>query len=200
MTTRIDPKPGRWILPLVVLGMVAFTYLFVRQLPGAGATASTSTTVASGESTSTTGGPEETTTTVPLAPEVRAYLDTIVRLEATLTGLQTELAAANSGFDGSPRTVEYDDAVTRFEAVAAQTLQLVSDINAVTAPAELASIHTALISAATDAASAAEGALAGLKAPPPDTGDDRRGQVAAFDRAVEGFSQEVVNATAFASG
>jgi hypothetical protein len=77
---------------------------------------------------------------------------------------------------------------------------LVSDLNAVTAPATLASIHTALITAATDAASAAEGALAGLKAPPPDAGEARRSQVAAFDLAVEAFSQEVQNAATVASG
>ena len=29
MALNADPKPGRWILPLVVLGMVAFTYFFV---------------------------------------------------------------------------------------------------------------------------------------------------------------------------
>ena len=31
MTSNYDPKPGRWMLPLVVLAMVAFTYLFVRE-------------------------------------------------------------------------------------------------------------------------------------------------------------------------
>ena len=28
-TTKADPKPGRWILPLVIIGMVIFTYVFV---------------------------------------------------------------------------------------------------------------------------------------------------------------------------
>ena len=35
MAFNPDPKPGRWILPLVVLGMIAFTYFFVRELPEA---------------------------------------------------------------------------------------------------------------------------------------------------------------------
>ena len=35
MAVNPDPKPGRWILPLVILGMIGFTYFFVRELPEA---------------------------------------------------------------------------------------------------------------------------------------------------------------------
>ena len=62
MAVNPDPKPGRWILPLVILGMIAFTYFFVRSLPEA----SPNTTLAAGDTTPTTvgeGGP--TTTSVP---------------------------------------------------------------------------------------------------------------------------------------
>ena len=33
--SKEDPKHGRWILPLVVLALVAFTYTFVNNLPAA---------------------------------------------------------------------------------------------------------------------------------------------------------------------
>ena len=32
MTFSTDPKPGRWILPLIILAMVGFTYVFVSSL------------------------------------------------------------------------------------------------------------------------------------------------------------------------
>ena len=62
MAVNPDPKPGRWILPLVILGMIAFTYFFVRSLPEA----SPDTTLAPGDTTPTTvGGGGPTTTSVP---------------------------------------------------------------------------------------------------------------------------------------
>ena len=54
MTTNYDPKPGRWMLPLVVLAMVAFTYLFVRELPAsAGGDSDESTTTTAFGATTT---------------------------------------------------------------------------------------------------------------------------------------------------
>jgi hypothetical protein len=50
MALNPDPKPGRWILPLVVLGMVAFTYFFVRALPE-GAEEPSDTTVSASDTT-----------------------------------------------------------------------------------------------------------------------------------------------------
>ena len=57
MAVNPDPKPGRWILPLVILGMIGFTYFFVRELPEASPDSTlvaqpTSTTLA--ETTGTT--------------------------------------------------------------------------------------------------------------------------------------------------
>ena len=90
MAVNPDPRPGRWLLPLVVLGMVLFTYVFVRTLPGAdadvvdldnGTTSSTTTTVAASDPESTT------TTTQPLDAETTAYLDALgARLSSAAAG------------------------------------------------------------------------------------------------------------------
>jgi hypothetical protein len=200
MTVNIDPKPGRWVLPLVVLGMVAFTYLFVRQLPGEGAT---DTTVDNGVETTTTTGttePGETTTTIASSPEIQAYLDAIEGYNSTLTELMIELASANGGFDARPRTVEYTDAEARFEAVAQQAAQVANEVSALIPPDELATTHPSLVTEATNASIAAEGAVQGLRLPPPDTGETRRSQIAAFETAVQAFSQEVTTARALVSG
>jgi hypothetical protein len=92
MAVNPDPKPGRWILPLVVLGMVAFTYFFVRELPEA----STETTLVSSPGTTTTvPGTEGSTTTGPgngttLDPETQAYLDEIDAINEELQVQRTD--------------------------------------------------------------------------------------------------------------
>src|SRR3970040_1221947 len=83
MAVNPDPKPGRWILPLVILGMVAFTYFFVRSLPEA----SPDTTLVSGPTTTVPADGE--TTTVPskqitLAP--RAAHEAVTGLRSTDPG------------------------------------------------------------------------------------------------------------------
>ena len=200
MTSNVDPKPGRWILPLVILGMVAFTYVFVNQLP-AGApvdtlppsTAST-TTAAPGGSTSTTG------TTVPLAPEVQAYMDEIHDAETRLVDLDGRLTTANDGFDADPRTVSFNEARDVFESVSDESAAVVSDLSAVTPPDSMTASHATLVSEATNASAAADAALDGLLAPPPDTGEARRTGVQSFSAAVANFQQEVGNAEAIAAG
>lgn len=72
--SKEDPKHGRWILPLVVLFLVVFTYTFVNNLPPADSP--TTTTEAAGAGTTTTVPDAETTTTSSLAPEVVEFAAT----------------------------------------------------------------------------------------------------------------------------
>src|SRR5690606_28312697 len=66
MAVNADPKPGRWILPLVVLGMVAFTYFFVRALPsGSEPGEETGTTLAASDTTVPADGEESPDDTTP---------------------------------------------------------------------------------------------------------------------------------------
>ena len=119
MAVNPDPKPGRWILPLVILGMMAFTYFFVRSLPEA----SPDTTLVAGPSTTAGVGGDGSTTTVPGEPGVTVddaaatYLAELDRINGELAALDAELTAVNTGFDADPREIEYGDAEPRFEAV-----------------------------------------------------------------------------------
>src|SRR5690606_4654998 len=119
MAFNPDPKPGRWILPLVVLAMIAFTYYFVRELPQASPDTTTprATTTTTGEGTRTT----STTTAGPNDPPVQAYVDVVRSINTDLAAHAAELTAATSGFDAGPREVQYTDAVTRFHAVQSGT-------------------------------------------------------------------------------
>ncbi len=196
MAVNPDPKPGRWILPLVVLGMVAFTYFFVRELPEA----STETTLVSGGDTSTTvdpgdgSGDGQTSTTqaqTPLDPAVQAYLDTVDGINETFQVQQTEIVAANEGFNADPRTVEYDEAESRFDAVVTATQALSDQLKALTPPAGLEGNQTNLQASVDLGVISATEALAGLRST--DTGDRRNTAVDSYVQAAADFGTEVTN-------
>lgn len=197
MAVNPDPKPGRWILPLVVLGMVAFTYFFVRELPEA----TPESTLASGIVTTTLPGDTQTTLDPGTGngatdPEVQAYIAGLEAIDASLQLLQTEMVAVNQGFDADPREIEYPDTEARMESVLTDTNALADQVAAMVVPAGFENNHQALTSAIDLAAGAAADALDGLQSSDP--GDLRRAAVAAYTQAADNFNTEVVNTKAAA--
>jgi hypothetical protein len=194
MAVNPDPKPGRWILPLVILGMIAFTYFFVRSLPEA----STDTTLAAGGTTPTTVGEGgATTTTAPgeggtVPDAAAAYIAELDRINGELQALNNELVAVNTAFDTDPREIEFGDAETRMEAVATSSQTLSDQVAALVPPAGLEGNQEALAAAISLAARAAGEALSGLQSADP--GDLRRAAVTAFTGAAADFDVEVQNA------
>jgi hypothetical protein len=198
MNVNPDPRPGRWLLPLVVLGMVAFTFIFVDQLPGEGAADDTTTESSTGSTSSTSipdgsdpaveGGTTQTTQApageTTASPEVTAYRDAMTALGTQLTGLQAELAAANSAWESDGNYGASQDAFTEISGKVADWRD---QVTAVSVPGGLTETHNALVEAANQAANQAAAALDGLvNAPGP---DKRRNAVAAFDQAVASFTQ-----------
>lgn len=196
MAVNPDPRPGRWILPLVILGMVAFTYFFVRELPEA----SPDTTLVAGETTTTTTtDPTGTTqegngndTGETLDPETQAYLDELDAISAELQLLRAEMVAVNAGFDADPREIEYGDAESRLEALATDAQALSQRLDDLTPPADLQINHDVLTSTIRAAAGSAVDALDGLRSS--DTGELRRSSAEAFTTAADDFDTEVTNA------
>ena len=191
MAVNPDPKPGRWILPLVILGMIAFTFFFVRELPEA----SPDTTLA-GQPTTTT-VPDSPVTTVDggggeLDPETQAYLDELNVINAALQLLTTEMVTVNDGFDADPRDIEYEDAEPRLEVVVEDTTDLSDQVTNMDVPAGLEVNHDVLKTAAQFASLAAGDALDGLRSS--DTGERRQVAVEAYVQATEDFNTEVTNA------
>jgi hypothetical protein len=197
MAVNPDPKPGRWILPLVILGMIAFTYFFVRELPEA----STETTLVSGPETTTTappgdngnGGDGSTTTTAstPLDPATQAYLDEVDGINEALQVQRTEIVTVNDGFNADPREVEYSDAESRFEAVETETQALAEQLRALTPPAGLEGNQQTMQAALDLAAVSAGEALAGLRST--DTGERRNEAVDAYVQAATDYDTELTN-------
>lgn len=193
MAVNPDPRPGRWILPLVVLGMIAFTYFFVRALPEA----STETTLVAGPETTTTlgSGDGSTTTTggeTTLDPETQAYLDSIDQINAELQLQRTEMITVNDLFNEDPRGIEYSDAEDRFEAVLAAMQALADQHRELTPPEALTDNHALLQTAVDLAASSVSEALEGLRST--DTGQLRNSAVQSLDAAAGDYDTEVTNA------
>jgi len=192
MAVNPDPKPGRWILPLVILGMIAFTYFFVRELPEA----SPDTTLVGQPVTTTTLG--STDTTIPsdggenLDPETQAYLDGIDEINASLQILRTEMLAVNNGFDADPREIEYPEAEERLDTLVSDVETLSTQLDDLTVPTTLEINHDVLTTTIRLAAGAADDALDGLRST--DTGELRRAAVEAFTTATDDFDNEVTNA------
>ncbi len=202
MAVNPDPKPGRWILPLVVLGMVAFTYFFVRELPeaspdttllGSGDTTTTTTPLSNG--TTLPGGDNGSTT---LDPDTQAYLTALGEVNDELQVLKTEMITVNAGFDADPREIEFGDAVTAFEQIIADTRALSEGLGGLTPPEALQINHDFLVNAMGLAVSSAQESLAGLQSS--DTGELRRASAEAFTNAADDFDTEVTNANNAANG
>ena len=197
MAVNPDPRPGRWILPLVILAMIAFTYLFVSELPEA----STDTTLRSALTSTTV--PDTTVTTQPadtggtLDDATQAYLDELDEINAVLQVLETEMITVNDGFDADPRQVEYSDASSRLEVVATDTRALADRVADLTVPLGREDNHASVSAAIELCASAADGALSGLRSSDP--GGIRRAAVAAYTSSAGDFDIEIKNTKAAAA-
>ena len=190
MVFNPDPRPGRWLLPLVILGMMAFTYVFVQNLPaseddtqdiGADGTETTTTT------TTTTLATGPTTTTIPteLSPEAQAYIDQVAAAESALLEFQAEMANINSAWDAEPAEIEYSVARDQLADLANRLETWASDLSSVVPPPALSEIHGTLVATGNAAANAADDVLVGFEGP---DAAPRLEALDVFDTAVRQFT------------
>lgn len=200
-TTKADPKPGRWILPLVIIGMVIFTYVFVGNIRdntqpadidislGSGSTDTTQP--ATGSSTPSTSQP----TGVVVDAESIAYLERIAELDAALTALNTTMVQTNDDFDA--RTVQYIPARDEIrDTINPGFVSWAADVKATVPPAsnvELTALSTELAGRADAVVQATIDILAGLQSS--DSGEARAAALADLKTQVEGFNAAVAAAS-----
>lgn len=193
MVLNPDPRPGRWLLPLVILGMMAFTYVFVQNLPateggtqdisadGTGDTTATTTTTTQDGGSTTTTAPAP----MPVSPEIQAYLDQVAAAETTLLEFQAEMANINSAWDADPAEIEYAVARDRLADLANRLETWASDLSAVVPPPALSEIHGTIVATANAAANAADDVLVGFEGP---DAAPRIEALEVFDTAVRQFT------------
>lgn len=207
MVVNPDPKPGRWLLPLAVLAMFAFTFMFVRTLPEAEVEPRPVTTVATpttaGDSTEDTSADEEgedseeddavgetstTTTTLPAA--IVSYLASIEALGEQLASMASEVREVNGAWD--ERSIGFAEAEERLVRVMEDVIVWQDNVVQLNAPSALASSHQDMLASSTRAAVAATTIVEGLRSS--DTGETRRGAAADFDAAASAFVSAVQRA------
>ena len=200
MARNPDPKPGRWILPLIIVGMVGFTYLFtnsidtVPEVPDNEASSSSST---SSTTESTTETIPDTTQPVVINPEVQAYIAGLDNFDLLMANLGGQMATVNAAWDD--RSATFSDTKTALETLIGETTTFGDEVAVATPPAgnaELALEHEAVVAAATAAKTAAENVLDGLVNS--EGSEERLAALDAFNQAVGDFSSAVTSAKAVA--
>jgi hypothetical protein len=154
--SKEDPKHGRWILPLVVLALVAFTYTFVNNLPAA--ETRPTTTVAADTTTTTTEPPEETTTTT-LPEEVIEFVAEADALAATAAEMRTRADTINAEY---PDITGYGATREALSTLKADATELVQAVESVSPPPAAQEKWTDVTTAAAAMEKAADDMLDGL--------------------------------------
>lgn len=179
--SKEDPKPGRWILPIVIVALIGFTYVFVNALPAADIAASTTTTLPP-----TTTVPDTTTTSSTLPTDVLAFLQELDRFENVANDLQVEMDATNQAREDGG---SFDAALEGFEAVRDGAQDLANEVAATTVPDAFTSAWPDTIAASQDLVTQAEAVIDGLRAP--DDGTLRREAVAEYAVKTTAFNDQL---------
>lgn len=197
MMASPDPRPGRWILPLVVVGMVLFTYIFVQTVPGSNDNGRDLTDTPS-STTSPPGETPSTTTTVPVDAETAAFLATVDDLTAQLTALQAEMTQVNAAWDADPRQIEYQAADTQLKDLRTRASAWAQAVAGLVPPAALAPGHATLVTTAQTTADAAAAIVTGFEGP---DAQPRLDALSQFTQAVSAVSAaaDQIRATATAA-
>lgn len=199
--SRNDPKPGRWILPLVVVAIVGFTWVFVNALPPApdatsGAAPAAATEPPNDLATTTTGViVVDTTTTTTIPAEIAEF---VLAADTVATAADDLLLEANDINTTWESGRNFTLALNSLRDFAIRTSDFSESVAATSVPESLASVWDPVRSNAAEMLTAANDMVSGLQAP--DTGQIRRAALADFATAVTDLTQATAAAKATAGG
>ena len=188
-----DPKPGRLILPLVLIGMIATTYTFINRvttnnnLEVINIDDNTTEEVVTEEDVVDT-TTSSTTTTLP--EDVVTYLEEIQAEKIQSTELGKKVLETNQRWDDKDTT--YQEAQQEFEAFindAEQFVATVSDPGPPNSNASLVSNHEELKVLVNLIYEDTKELLEGLTAP--DTGERRSSALSSFNSNLGSFQQKI---------
>ncbi len=198
-TFNSDPKPGRIVLPLVLIGMIATTYTFINrvatnnnlEIVTEDTTVTTSAEVVSEETTTST-----TTTTLP--EDYVAYLEEITAEKIQANELGKKVLEANQNWDD--KTVTYQEAKQEFAAFiddAEEFVVTVTDPGPPNQYANLVTSHEELKTLVNLIALDTVELLAGLESS--DTGEKRAAALDSFNKNLDQFIKRVEEIVASAT-
>jgi hypothetical protein len=191
-TFNEDPKPGRLVLPLVLIGMIATTYTFINRVasnndleiePVAEEIVEPVEEDSSMEDTTTT-----TTTTLP--NEVITYLEEISSEKIQSIDLATKVLEANDNWDNE--LITYQEAKDEFAEFIEDAQQFVDTVAEPGPPSTFAGLvksHEELKSLAELIYADTQELLEGLTSS--DTGEQRAAALESFNNNINGFQEKI---------
>ena len=191
-TFNEDPKPGRLVLPLVLIGMIATTYTFINRVatnnsleiePVAEEVVEPIEEQSNAEDTTTT-----TTTTLP--DEVVTYLEEISSEKIQSIDLATTVLEANDNWDNE--SITYQEAKDEFAAFIEDAEQFVNTVTEPGPPSTFAGLvksHEELKSLAELIYADTQELLEGLTSS--DTGQQRSAALESFNNNINAFQQKI---------
>ena len=199
-TFNSDPKPGRIVLPLVLIGMIATTYTFVNRVSTNNNLEITSTIVIEEEEIVDEVSEETTTTTTTttLPDNYVAYLEEITAEKIQATELGKKVLEANENWD--EKNVTYQEAKVEFRDFIDDAEQFVTTVSEPGPPNEFANLVTSHEELKTLVNLIYEDTvelLAGLESS--DTGEQRAAALDAFNRDLDLFINKVEEIVAAAT-
>jgi len=198
-TFNSDPKPGRIVLPLVLIGMIATTYTFINRVATNNnleiiteeTTVTTSLEVVNEETTTST-----TTTTLP--EDFVAYLEEITAEKLQANELGKKVLEANQNWDD--KSITYQEAKQEFAAFiedAEEFVVTVTDPGPPNQYANLVTSHEELKTLVNLIAADTVELLAGLESS--DKGEQRAAALDSFNKNLDQFIKRVEEIVAAAT-
>ena len=198
-TFNSDPKPGRIVLPLVLIGMIATTYTFINrvatnnnlEIVTEDTTVTTSAELVSEEITTST-----TTTTLP--EDYVAYLEEITAEKIQANELGKKVLEANQNWDD--KTVTYQEAKQEFAGFIEEAEEFVITVTDPGPPnqyANLVTSHEELKTLVNLIALDTVELLAGLESS--DKGEQRAAALDSFNKNLDQFIKRVEEIVAAAT-
>ena len=196
-----DPKPGRLILPLVLIGMIATTYTFINRV-----TTNNNLEVINIEENADEENVSEevvdetttTSTTTTLPENVVAYLEEIQAEKIQSTELGKKVLETNERWNN--KETSYQEAQQEFKEFisdAEQFVATVTDPGPPTSNASLVSNHEELKVLVSLIYEDTKELLEGLTAS--DTGERRSAALSSFNNNLESFQQKIEEIIAFST-
>ena len=191
-TFNEDPKPGRLVLPLVLIGMIATTYTFINRVstnndleiqPVVEEVVEPIVEDTTIEDTTTT-----TTTTLPV--EVVTYLEEISSEKIQSIDLATKVLEANDNWDNE--SITYQEAKDEFAEFIEDAQQFVDTVAEPGPPSTFAGLvksHEELKSLAELIYADTQELLEGLTSS--DTGEQRAAALESFNNNINGFQEKI---------
>ena len=191
-TFNEDPKPGRLVLPLVLIGMIATTYTFINRVASNNDLEIEPIVEEVVDQTEEESIPEDTTTTTTttLPDEVVTYLEEISSEKIQSIDLATKVLEANDNWDNE--SVTYQEAKDEFAEFIEDAQQFVDTVAEPGPPSTFAGLvksHEELKSLAELIYADTQELLEGLTSS--DTGEQRAAALESFNNNINGFQEKI---------